>query len=161
MAKILILGIGQTMRQDDAAGLAAVRHWQTLFPAHASNPELWVVVLELPGLKLLDYLEMANRVLIVDAVQSGAAPGFLHQLGERDLAEFRQGSDSAHGWGVAETLALGRHLQPEKMPERVDLLGIEIKSIDLGEGLSADVAGVLDQAAAMIEKWVEVASAGG
>ena len=50
------------------------------------------------------------------------------------------GSGSAHGWGVAETLALGRRLQPEKMPARVDILGIEAGDVHLGEGLSPEVA---------------------
>jgi len=159
LAKILILGIGQTLRQDDGAGLEAVRRWQALFPEHASNPNLQVMQLELPGLKLLDILQDATRVLIVDAVQSGAEPGYLHQLRENDLNEFGQGSNTAHGWGIAETLALGRQLQPEKMPKQVDILGIEIKRITLGEGLSAEVAAVIDRAAVLIQKWLKEASA--
>lgn len=160
MAKIMILGIGQSMRQDDGAGVEAVKRWQAIFPEHAANPDLNVEVLELPGLELLDYLETATRVLIVDAVQSGVAPGFLHQLRENDLSKFGQGSNTAHGWGAAETLVLGRMLQPERMPEQVDFLGIEVKSIEMGKGLSAEVAGVIDQAAAMIERWVEDTSGG-
>lgn len=148
------------MRQDDSAGVEAVKRWQAVFPEHAADYDLGVVVLELPGLNLLDYFEAATCVLIVDAVHSGAVPGFLHQLKESDLVEFGKESDSAHGWGVAETLALGRKLQPEKMPKRVDILGIEVKNIDLGEGLSAEVAGVMDQAAKMIQQWVEDARAG-
>jgi hydrogenase maturation protease len=159
MAYILILGIGQTMRQDDGAGVEAVRRWQVMFAEHAADQDLHVMLIELPGLKLLDTLQEATHVLIVDAVQSGAKPGYLHQLRENDLAEFGQGSNTAHGWGIAETLALGRQLEPAKMPEQVDLLGIEIKSIKLGEGLSTEVAAVIDKAAVMIEKWVEEASA--
>ncbi len=142
------------MRGDDGAGLAAVKHWQSMFPESPADSGVCVEYLELPGLELLNSLEGAEKVLIVDAVRSGAAPGSLHWLGENDLAGFGQGGDSAHGWGVAETLALGRRLQPEKMPARVEILGIEIREVAMGEGLSPGVARVIDRAALMIEEWV-------
>ena len=150
----LILGIGQSLRGDDGAGLAAVKRWQSRFPARASDPELRVECLELPGLALLDYFTGIDQVLLVDAVRSGASPGTLHLLAEKDLSDFRPGSVSAHGWGVAETLALGRKLHAEKIPAQVAILGIEAGALALGGGLSPEVAGVLDQAAGMIEGWV-------
>jgi hydrogenase maturation protease len=142
------------MRRDDGAGLAAVKRWQSMFVEQAADPGVYVEYLELPGLELLNCLEAAEQVLIVDAVRSGAAPGSLHWLAEKDIAGFGQGSDSAHGWGVAETLALGRQLQPEKMPARVEILGIEIGEVAVGEGLSPEVTRVLDRAALMIEEWI-------
>ena len=150
----LILGIGQRLRGDDGAGLAAVKLWQSRFPARAADPDLRVESLELPGLALLDYFVAVDKVLLVDAVRSGAAAGTLHWLGEADLAGFCLGSGSAHGWGVAETLALGRRLQPERMPSQLAVLGIEAGELDLNEELSPVVAGVMDQAAGMIEQWV-------
>ena len=152
---IAIVGIGQSLRGDDAAGQKAVVHWQSLYPTSANTPDLRVELLELPGLALLDYLEGAHRVLLVDAVRSGAAPGSLHLLSEADLAAFGADSGSAHGWGVAETLALRRKLHPEKMPARVDILGIEAGDVSLGEALSAGVQAALDQAAAMIATWLD------
>jgi len=153
----LILGIGQSLRGDDGAGLAAVKLWQSRFPARAADSDLRVESLELPGLALLDYFVAVDKVLLVDAVRSGAAAGTLHWLGEADLAGFCLGSGSAHGWGVAETLALGRQVQPENMPNHLTILGIEARELDLGEGLSPEVAGVMDQAAKMIEQWASEA----
>lgn len=150
----LILGIGQSLRGDDGAGLAAVKHWQALFPGQAAAPDVQIEYLELPGLALLDKFSGIDKALLVDAVRSGAAAGSLHWLWENDLTGFDRGSNSAHGWGVAETLALGKQLQPEKMPAQVEILGIEVGKLDLGEGLSPEVAGVMDQAALMIEEWV-------
>jgi len=150
----VILGIGQSMRGDDGAGLEAVRRWQALYPAHAEDPGMRVELIELPGLALLDLLEEADQALLVDALRSGTVPGSLHRLREGDLAEFAAGSGSAHGWGAAETLALGRRLQPELMPLRIDLLGIEAGDVGMGVGLSPQVAGAMDEAVALIEEWV-------
>ena len=154
MVKKLILGIGQSLRGDDGAGLAVVKRWQCLFQTDAPDLCPRVELLELPGLALLEYMGDAEQVLIVDAVRSGVAPGSLHWLREAELAEFTQGSTSAHGWGVAETLVLGRRLTPEKMPKRVDILGIEIGKVRMGEGLSAEVAGVINDAAQLVQRWV-------
>ena len=155
MVDILILAIGQSMRRDDAAGLVAVKRWMFHYPEYARDTHLRVEFLELPGFELLDYLEMAKRVLIVDAVQTGASPGSLHWLTEKNLAHFDHGSDTAHGLGVAETLALGRQIQPDKLPDCVDILGIEVGDICMGEGMSAEVAAVIEQVAVMIENWVK------
>ena len=156
MTKTVILGIGQSLRGDDGAGLAAVSRWQALYPVQALYPDLCVVLLELPGLALLDYLAGAQQVLLVDAVRSGRMPGSLHLLSEADLSEFDCGSGSAHGWGVAETLALGRRLQPEKMPARVDILGIVAGEVNLGDQLSSQVDAALDRAAAVIAAWLDM-----
>ncbi len=155
MTKTVILGIGQSLRGDDGGGLAAVKRWQALFPAQAAYLDLSVVLLELPGLALLDYLDGAEQALLVDAVHSGITPGSVKLVNEADLVEFGQGSGSAHGWGVAETLALGRRLQPEKMPARVDILGIEAGEVDLGDQLSFQVDAALEHAAALIAAWLD------
>jgi hydrogenase maturation protease len=155
LAKTVILGIGQSLRGDDGAGLAAVRRWQALYPVRASYPNLSVVLLELPGLALLDYLAGAQQALLVDAVHSGIPPGSVKLVNEADLVEFGPGSESAHGWGVAETLALGRRLQPEKMPARSYILGIEAGEVNLGDQLSSQVDAALDHAAALIAAWLD------
>jgi hydrogenase maturation protease len=155
LKNILIIGIGQSLRGDDGAGLAAVLRWQQQFPTQAANPDLQVELVELPGLALLDLIEGSARVLLVDAVRSGANPGMLTLIHDTDLVNFGSGSGSAHGWGVAETLALGRRLHPEKLPVRLDILAIEASGINLGQHLSPPVMAVLDQAAEMIFMWVE------
>jgi Ni,Fe-hydrogenase maturation factor len=42
LKNILIIGIGQSLRGDDGAGLAAVLRWQQQFPTQAANPDLQV-----------------------------------------------------------------------------------------------------------------------
>ena len=103
-----LIGIGQSLRGDDAAGLEAVRLWQAQYPQTAQK--LQVELSELPGLALLDRLDGMEAAILVDAVQSRATPGTIQRLGPEELAAFSTDAQSAHGWGVAETLALGRSL---------------------------------------------------
>lgn len=150
--KIIVLGLGQSLRGDDAVGLEAVRVWREKFPETAARVR--VEIAELPGLGLLDLLEGMEAAILVDAVQSAAPAGTLIRLGPEELAAFTPGSGSAHGWGVAETLHLGRALHPWLEAVRVTLIGITGGDFSPGAGLSAPVRAALGQAAEMIEREV-------
>jgi hydrogenase maturation protease len=136
--KVAVIGVGQSLRGDDAAGLAAVRQWRENFPETASRPEVRVETQELPGLALLDLIEGAETAILVDAVQSSAIPGTIHILSEKDLLAFPADAKSAHGWGIAETLDMGRLLgKTEKTSVR--LIGIEAEQMAPGMGLSKTI----------------------
>jgi hydrogenase maturation protease len=152
---IVVVGIGQNLRGDDAAGIEAVRRWQAQYPDSISRPGLRVEISELPGLDLLNLLDGAQGAVIADAIQSSAPPGQLHLLGPDDLASFTPDATSAHGWGVAETLQLGRTLSPSLAKCRITLIGIEAGQMAMGAGLSPEVERALDQASDLIEKIVQ------
>lgn len=151
--KIIVIGTGQSLRGDDSAGLEAVRHWQMDFPATAESVR--VELIELPGLGLLDLLEGMHAAILVDAMHAPQSPGRLKRLELDDLAVFAAGAASAHGWGVAETLSMGRSLYPALAKCRITLIGIAGEQFDLGAGLSIGVLAALEKAAKMIEKEVQ------
>ena len=154
---IKVIGIGQSLRGDDAAGLSAVRLWVDTYPAQVSHPHVHVELVELPGVALLNLLEDTRFAILVDAVQSGATPGTIHRLKEDQLESFAHGSASAHGWGVAETLSLGRQLAPASLPVELIVIGIEAGCLALGESLSPEVGSSLPEVARMIEQFVSTA----
>jgi hydrogenase maturation protease len=149
---ILLVGIGQSLRGDDAAGLEAVRLWQASY--HENTPDVQVEFCELPGLDLLNLLTGTTTAILVDAVVSGAVPGTIHRLDRLQLAAFLPGSNSAHGWGVAETLALGSQLDPQSLPEKIILIGIEASQMELGAGLSRGVKNALGDVAQAIQEEI-------
>jgi len=152
--RILIVGIGRIFRGDDEAGLAAVRLWVDSFHFDGVDPKVQVELLESPGVGLLTLLADADVAILVDGVKSGAAPGTIHVLAGSDLGAFQVGAGSAHGWGVAETLALGRSVDPGSLPEKIILIGIEIEQVELGTGLSPAVAEALPRTAQLIQETV-------
>jgi hydrogenase maturation protease len=150
---ILVLGLGQSLRGDDAAGLEAVRLWQQKFPETEGGVR--VELCELPGLALLDLLEGIDAAILVDAVQAPASAGTVVRLGPDEVASFTPDAGSAHGWGVAETLQLGRSLVPSLVKCRVTLIGIVGKDFRLGAGLSPQVRAALENAAVIIEREIQ------
>jgi len=153
--RIKILGIGHTMRGDDEVGLEIVQRWRD--PNGAEYPEhtIEAETAESPGLTLLGHIAGLDAAILVDAVQSGAPPGTLHKLIEEDLLDFGEGTGSAHGWGTAETLSLGRQLSPEDLPERIFIIGVEAVQFELGEGLSPAVRAAIPEAVEMINGILE------
>jgi hydrogenase maturation protease len=150
---ILVLGIGQSLRGDDAAGLEAVHLWQAKHPNTAARVQ--VGYSELPGLALLDLFVGMDAAILLDAVQSTKSAGSVIQLGPDDLASFTPEAGSAHGWGVAETLQLGLALNPALAQVRMTLIGIVGKDFSLGAGLSPQVRKAMGKAAAMVEREIQ------
>jgi hydrogenase maturation protease len=149
---IAVVGIGQSLRGDDAAGLEAVRLWRVKFPETAGRPEIQIEASELPGLTLMDMLSDVDAAIFVDAVQSSARPGTIHRLGEAELASFMADSKSAHGWGVAETLRLRSQLTDAKINIRI--IGIEAEQMELGAGLSKAVENAIPVVCEALEEEV-------
>ncbi|MFP4154210.1 MAG: hydrogenase maturation protease [Halothiobacillaceae bacterium] len=114
-----VIGVGSPFG-DDRLGWDVVRCLADRFGARA---ELEFLVLDRPGPGLLEKLAGAARVVVVDAMRSGAAPYTLVEI-DPGRAGALESFTSSHGVGLAETLALGRALG--QLPKGLRLFGIEM-----------------------------------
>jgi len=131
---MLIIGLGNPDRGDDAAGLLVARRLV----------ERGIEAVEHVGgaLDLIEILHTADCALIVDAVVSGAAPGTLHMwdAGTADLRSDVLGS-STHALGLADAIELARSL--DRLPKELTIYGIEAAHFVAGTPPSPQVlAGV-------------------
>jgi hydrogenase maturation protease len=135
MADILVLGLGNDILTDDAVGLMVVRQLRGEF---AGDTRLEIRETQEMGLALLDYLSGHREAILVDSIQTGAAPpGTLHELDVDGLKKIAGGTP--HFLGVGETLALGRQLGLP-MPARVRIFAIEVADVQtVGTHLSAPI----------------------
>jgi hydrogenase maturation protease len=143
MSGTIVIGVGNALRGDDAAGLrvAQLLAERGLDNVRESSGEI---------ASLIDLWQGADFALLVDAAQSGAEPGFISRFDvstEPLPVEFLH--CSTHAFGVAEAVELARAL--ETLPPRVIVFGIEGISFEHGAILSPEVAAGVEQAAAMIE----------
>ena len=139
MNNLVVIGVGQTMRGDDAVGVIAVETWRSQYPHTANLPGVQVETAELPGLDLLEMLSNADTALIVDAVKSGSPAGGIHIMDEQAIAAFEPGTGSAHGWGVAETIQLGYQLGRNDLPRNIKIMGIAAQQFEIGSSLSSEI----------------------
>ncbi len=145
---IRVIGVG-TRRGDDAAGLEAVGELSRRpLPAGVE-----LRTCERPGPELVDALAGADAVVLVDATRPDGAPGSVRRLTVEALR--RSETLSTHAFGVAECLALADALG--RLPERVELVGIEAARTDAspGEAPSRAVREGIAEAVAMTGALVD------
>ena len=71
-ARVLIMGVGNTLQQDDGIGIHVA---ESLRAQHEDQPNLDIIDGGTIGLSLLPQIEDADAVIIVDASELGEAPG--------------------------------------------------------------------------------------
>lgn len=129
----LVIGLGNEHRRDDGSGLEVAR---ALRPRLAGKARVEECVSE--GIALLEVWRDADRVLVVDAVRSGAAPGTVHRFEAGDgFSPGLHPVTSTHGLSLAEAVALGRGLGC--LPRQLVVYGIEADSVGIGDGLTPPV----------------------
>lgn len=113
-----VIGIGSPVTRDDL-GWAAI----DLLRMAGLDASLELLALDRPGPALLEHMGRGERVILIDAMQSGQPPGSVRELALDDLIA-GAGMPSTHALGLAETLRLAEALGA--LPERLHILGIEM-----------------------------------
>jgi hydrogenase maturation protease len=120
--RLLVLGLGNDLLSDDAVGLHLARR---LARRLARVPGIEVQETAEMGLSLLDVIVGFDRLMVVDAVQTGrAAPGSLHEFAVDELKLLP--AMSPHFLGLGEVLALGRELGLV-VPRQVRIFAVEVQ----------------------------------
>ena len=148
--KTIVVGLGNDFRNDDGAGLVALRLFR-------SRNVRGVQAVELRDdlTKLLDYLQSVSRAYIIDAVQSDSLPGSIHRI-EATGKYFSPANlpRSTHGLSLRNLLELAR-LQGE-LPPKLVIYGIEGERFGYGNSMtpavSDAVAQVVDRICAELDR---------
>jgi hydrogenase maturation protease len=141
-APVLVLGLGNLLLSDDAAGL----HLEAaLKEERGASPQVEFVDGGTQGLALLDYLSHRRAVLVLDAVGLGAEPGSVHVLRGPAIDGLRvQRGTTAHEGNALELLAVARLLGDEAA--EIVVIGVEPAIVATGIGLSPEVTASLPEA---------------
>ena len=119
--KTLVLGLGNPLITDDSVGLRVA---EALKPLLADRPDIEVSEDYWGGLRLMERMIGYDRVVVIDAIQTGAAPGTIHLLTPDGIATQR--SASAHDVNLATALAFGRQAGASLPDSRhIRLIGVE------------------------------------
>jgi hydrogenase maturation protease len=94
------------------------------------------------GMDLLYYLEGAEDLLIIDAVETRREAGTLIRLEGDEVPAFLSMKISPHQIGVPDMLAVAR--LKDIFPKRLVLFGIQPEKIEIGVDLSPGIASKID-----------------
>jgi len=140
MKKILVVGIGNPDRGDDAAGLLIARR----LVEHVS-PEVSIIERTGDLLAVIQDWVGYDAVVLVDAAALVTTAGSIHRI---DLLEDQLPPElslsSTHALGVGSAVGLARTLG--LLPQHLVVFAVEGASFEAGSPLSPDVSAAVDEA---------------
>jgi hydrogenase maturation protease len=144
--KTLILGLGNSILTDDAVGFAVAEE----VGRRLHRGDVTVTEASLGGLSLLELVVGYDRVIIIDAIQTGShKPGEIYRL-RPDEFHGSVRAASAHDIGLAGALALGAQLGMQ-IPKQIVIFAIEAADVDtFGEQLTPAVSAAVPEAVDLV-----------
>lgn len=145
MAKILVLGIGNRIRCDDAIGI----HIIDRLKRELSDSNVDIKETEETRLALLDLIEGYERVIIVDSIRApaGTPAGEILRFTADEL-DIGPEDHSSHAMGIPSLLKIGREQDmPMPDPDQIVILAVTVQHADdFGEQLSPEAEAAIPKA---------------
>lgn len=148
----VVIGLGNPIMGDDGFGLAALdalrARWVPTADVEFVDGGTW-------GLTLLPCVERAERLLLLDAIECGRAPGTVVRLQDHEIPSYLMTKLSPHQVDMREILALAA-LRGHS-PTEVVALGVQPAIVDVVGKLSPEVEAAVEGVAAVameqLEEW--------
>lgn len=140
-----IIGIGQPMAGDDAAGIAAI----AAIRAMGAPPQTELAEIVEPTALVSLLSDGADLVIAIDAAVDAGRSGRIVTIPPGKPNQRRGRLLSTHGLGVLDAIELAHMLHPDSIAKRIAVIGITISRKNRrGENLSPAVARAVRKAAA-------------
>lgn len=138
--KIIVLGVGNIILSDEGVGVRAVEELERRF----AFPD-YVELIDggTSGMETMGSLSNADHVLILDAVNTGAAPATVVKLSGAEVPKFFSLKMSPHQVSLSDVLATLEFAG--EAPRDVTVLGVVPVSLDNSLDLTPEVAAKLPQ----------------
>ena len=143
--KILVIGMGNVLMQDEGVGVRAVEELENryLIPEHVT-----VVDGGTTGMELFEPIRNCDQLVVADAVNTGDPYGTIVRISNEMIPAFFQTKLSNHQLGLSDLLAL-LTLKAE-VPEHIAIIGMVPHSLENKLGLTAEAEAGLDKMVRML-----------
>jgi hydrogenase maturation protease len=147
--RTVVIGCGNLLGADDGVGLAVLerlRRWDLPPEVELADGGTW-------GLNLLPLIESTDRLLLLDAVDRGKAPGTVTVLEREEIPRVLSTKLSPHQIDLREVLALAE--LRGSLPRDMVVVGVQPARIELSTELSPEVSARVDDLVALAAGWLE------
>ena len=146
---VLVVGCGNLLRGDDGVGPVLVGHlWDRGVPEGARLVDGGTA-----GMDVAFQMRGAERVVIIDASATGAAPGTIYRLPGDELADLPplQGLHT-HSFRWDHAIPFARWALGDACPTDITVFLIEAANVALGTDLSEPVRAAMEQVIDLVER---------
>ena len=149
---IVLLGVGNLLLTDEGFGVHVVNQ---LREDYVFNPPITILDGGTMGMELLTYMRGMTKLLLVDAINGGDAPGTVYEFPHEEMNSYFTEAISVHEVGMQDILRI-RTLQEDPLEDAV-VIGVEPESLELGLDLSETtqvvVKDVKERILAVLASW--------
>jgi len=152
--RTLVIGIGNLLMSDDGAGIHVIDSLRR----HSLPDHVELIDGGTLSFTLLETVESAERLIIVDAAELDAAPGTVRAFHDRDMDVYLGSANrpSVHEVNLLDVLTAAR--LRGRMPSRYSLIGIQPAQVGWGDRPSDALAGSIDKATRIVLELLEDAT---
>ena len=143
----LVVGCGNLLRGDDAAGPVLVR----VLADRDLPPGVRLVDGGTAGMDVAFAMRGARRVILVDASNVGVEPGLVHRVPGSELVDLTPPEGNLHRFTWDQALGFAQWLLKDEYPDDVTVYLVEGASFDVGAPLSPEVEAAVERIADAIE----------
>ena len=148
----VVLGAGSPLMGDDGLGVEVV---EELAQRWAESPSLRFLDGGVWGMRLLPYIEEADRLLVIDAIRAGEEPGQLVRLERSEIPRHMSTKLSVHQVDLGEVFAVAE-LRGAFPPEAV-AIGIEPEMVQayvpLSDTVRETVPSLIEAVEEQLREW--------
>jgi hydrogenase maturation protease len=145
-----VIGLGSPLMGDDGLGIVALerlrREWELPPGVELVDGGTW-------GMTLLPVIEDAERLLFIDAINTGAAAGSEITLTRDEIPRYLSMKVSPHQVDLRDVLALAEFRGT--LPQRTIAVGLQPERVEMFVGLSPSLERRLDSLMATIVRQLE------
>lgn len=149
---IVVLGVGNILLTDEGLGVHVV---EALKANYTFTPQISLIDGGTMGMELLTYMRGMKKILLIDAVNGGEAPGTIYEFPHRELEQYFTDHISVHEVGMQDILRI-RAIQENPLEDAI-VIGVEPESLDVGFEPSAPVQKALpevkDRVLRVLREW--------
>ncbi len=105
------------------------------------------------NLRNLDLSLPREKLIVIDAVRGGQAPGTLYRFSPQEVEDGALPMNSLHQVGLLETLKLGELVDCK--PQQTVVIGCQPQATGLGIGLSEEVSAQIEAATTLVRQEID------
>lgn len=147
--RVRVIGIGSPFADDQIGWRVAELLRQSATLHDYIDQQIEIVQTDRPGARLLQQMNGADSVILIDAMLQPQAAGEIQKLTVEETVR-NTALVSSHGFGVQQALALGQAIS--ELPKDVLVIGIEVSPLKCDNRLKEKENNLVDKAVAMVEE---------
>ena len=145
-----IIGIGNVLEKDDGLGVYASTYLQKNY---TFNPNIQIINGGVEGIHLLNVLEEANHLIILDSLELNDKPTSIYAIPAQEISGYGLNNGGAHEIGIIQCLDM-MELQGKETPQAI-VIGIVPAEVTFEFGLSNELTEAFEGYVSVVLQYLQ------